>query len=227
LCVAAAAVLWIVGLSLSASAQMRYWENGLTLWTRALSVTSQNFVAEDNMGAELIKTGNVSEARTHFQAAAAINPQDPFSQLDIGVCDKRLGNLDGAISHYEAALRLSTAPTLRSTAFTNLGSIYRLKKNYPLARTNYLSALQIEPANLTSLLGMGLVEQRSSNVDRSIDYYSRAAAAQPSNISYLLLAQALQQAGRNEDAAVAFKRAQQSPGDIGFANKEVTRLLSE
>jgi len=225
--VAAAALLWVVGLSFTTRAQTRYWESGITLWTHALDVTQQNFVAEDNMGAELLKTADVQAARSHFQAAAEINPQDAFSQLDIGVCDKRLGNLDGAIEHYLAALGLSAEPTLRTTAFSNLGSVYRVTKRYDLARQNYLAALQIEPDNFTSLLGLALIEQRSSNLAKAVDFYARAAVARPSNISYLLLAQALEKAGRKAEAEQALTRARQAPGDFDSAGKEMNRLLSE
>ena len=193
---ATASLLAVAALASVAHVQMKYWESSTALWSHALQVTGPNFVAEDNMGAELINEGNIPAARAHFQEATQINPQDAFSQIDIGVCDKRMGNLRGAIEHYEDALRLSAAPTLRSTAFSNLGSLYRLEGNYPAAHDNYTAALRIDPGYEMALLGLGLVAQKTGNLSDAVDYYSRAMAAGPSDVGYILLARALEAACR-------------------------------
>ena len=118
---AVAVTIWASALAVSAHAQMKYWANTTDLWSHTLQVTGPNFVAEDNLGAELIKQGKIEAARRRFQRAIDINPKDPFSQLNIGVCDKKMGNVQSAEEHYRAALKLSVEPNLRLTAFSNLG----------------------------------------------------------------------------------------------------------
>ena len=224
---ATASLLAVAALALVAHVQMKYWQSSTALWAHALQVTGPNFVAEDNMGAELINQGNIPAARAHFQAATEINPQDAFSQIDIGVCDKKMGNLRGAIEHYESALRLSAAPTLRSTAFGNLGSLYRLEGNYPAARDNYAAALRIDPGYAMALLGLGLVAQKTGNLSDAIDYYSRAMAAGPSDVGYILLARALEAAGRESESAAALEQARRIAPAFDMAQKEAARLLAE
>ena len=224
---ATASALAVVAMASVAFAQMNYWQSSAALWTHALEVTGPNFVAEDNMGAGLINQGTIPAARAHFQRATEINPEDAFSQIDIGVCDKKMGNLQGAIDHYQTALRLSAAPSLRSTAYSNLGSLYRLSHNFPAARDNYMASLRIDPDNAMALLGLGLVTQKTGNVSDAIADYSRAMATGPSDVGYILLAQALDAAGRKSESAAALEQAKKMALNFDMAQKEAARLLAQ
>lgn len=224
---AIAALLAIAALSVVARTQMKYWESTTTLWSHTLAVTGPNFVAEDNMGAELIGEGKIDAARVHFQAAIDINPRDPFSQLDIGVCDQKIGDLQGAIAHYQAALRTSTERLLRSTAFRNLGSTYRRAGDFDAARENYAAALRSDPDNVVSLIGLGLIAQKTGDFSGASVYYARAATAQPWDITYLLLARALDSAGRKSESAATLEQAKKISPDFDMAQKEAARLLAQ
>jgi tetratricopeptide (TPR) repeat protein len=206
---------------------MKYWASTTELWSHTLEVTGPNFVAEDNLGAELIKDGKIEAARARFQRAIDINSRDPFSHLDAGVCDQRLGNFQGAIAHYQAALQLSSERLLRATALSNLGSSYRKLGNYDPARRNFVAALQIDPQNVISLIGLGLVAQKTGDLATASIYYSQATHAQPWGITYILLAQALEKSGRRADAKAAMDRAKQSSPDLESDQEYADRLLRE
>jgi tetratricopeptide (TPR) repeat protein len=222
-----AVTIWIFALTMTAHAQMKYWASTTELWSHTLEVTGPNFVAEDNLGAELIKDGKIEAARARFQRAIDINSRDPFSHLDAGVCDQRLGNFQGAIAHYQAALQLSSERLLRATALSNLGSSYRKLGNYDPARRNFVAALQIDPQNVISLIGLGLVAQKTGDLATASIYYSQATHAQPWGITYILLAQALEKSGRRADAKAAMDRAKQSSPDLESDQEYADRLLRE
>jgi tetratricopeptide (TPR) repeat protein len=222
-----ASLLAVGALGVVTRTQMKYWVNATTLWSHTLAVTPPNFVAEDNLGAELIGQGDIPAARAHFQRASEINPQDAFSEIDIGVCDKQMGNVKGAMAHYEAALRLSSEPTLRSTAYNNLGSLYRMAHNYPAARENYTAALRINPEIATTLIGLGIIAQRTGDAADAANYFSRAVATQPSDVAYVFLSRALDAAGRKPESAAALEQAKKITADLDVAQKEADRLLSE
>jgi Flp pilus assembly protein TadD len=224
---AAAVILATSALAVVAHIQMKHWENPTALWSHTLEVTPPNFVAEDNLGAELINEGNIPAARAHFQAATEINANDAFSQLDIGVCDKKMGNLKDAVEHYEAALRLSTEPNLRSTAFSNLASLYRITGNYQAARENYTAALRIKPDNAMTLIGLGLIAEKTGDWAGAVAYYSQGVAAEPSDVGYVLLARALETEGRKAESSAALDRARKLAPDFEMAEKEAARLLAE
>jgi tetratricopeptide (TPR) repeat protein len=224
---ALAASVAIAGFTVAAHAQIGYWKNSVTLWSRALSVTQGNFVAEDNLGAELMDRGKFQEAMAHFQNAAAINPRDAFSQLDLGVCEKRQGNIKAAVEHYETVLRLSADPSLRATAFGNLGSIYRAAGDYVRARENYDSSLRLLPDNKFALIGLGLIAQKTGDLAHAVDYYAQAVKAEPSDAEYLLLAQALAKAGRASEAQAIYGQAQKISRDWNATEQAVNHLLQE
>lgn len=224
---AVAATIWTFALALSAHAQMKYWANTTDLWSHTLEVTGPNFVAEDNLGAELIKEGKIEAARERFQTAININPEDPFSQLDIGVCDKKMGNVQSAAQHYQAALKLSVEPNLRLTAFSNLGSLYRMAHNYQAARANYDAALRINPENGMTLIGLGLLAHMTGDAAGAVNYYSRGLALEPSDVGYVLLARALQAAGRKSESSAALEHAKRLAPDFEAAQSEASRLLAQ
>jgi protein O-mannosyl-transferase len=224
---AAAVTIWTFALALSAHAQMKYWANTTDLWSHTLEVTGPNFVAEDNLGAELIKEGNIEAARERFQTAININPKDPFSQLNIGVCDKKMGNVQSAAEHYQAALKLSVEPNLRLTAFSNLGSLYRMSHNYEASRANYEAALRINPENATPLIGLGLLAHTNGDAAGAVNYYSRGLALEPSDVGYVLLARALEATGRKSESSAALEQAKRLASDFGAAQNEASRLLAQ
>jgi len=224
---ALAASIAVAGFSVAAHAQLGYWKNTEVLWSHTLSVTQGNFVAHDSLGAELINQGKIQEAMAHFEAAAAINPRDAFSQLDLGVCEKRQGNIKGAVERYETALRLSADASLRATAFGNLGSIYRAAGDYVPARENYESSLRLLPDNKFALIGLGLIAQKTGDLAHAVDYYTQAVKADPSDAEYLLLAQALTKAGRASEAQAAYGQAQKISRDWSATEQAVHHLLQE
>ncbi|PYQ43376.1 MAG: hypothetical protein DMG99_06770 [Acidobacteria bacterium] len=224
---ALAVTIWTFALALCAHAQMKYWANTKDLWSHTLQVTGSNFVAEDNLGAELLEEGKIEAARERFQAAININPKDPFSQLNIGVCDKQMGNLQSAAEHYQAALKLSVDPNVRAAAFSNLGSLYRRLHEYQAARGNYEAALRINPESAMPLIGLGLVAYKTGDAASAVNYCSRGLALGPSDVGYVLLARALEAAGRKSESSAALEQAKRLASDFGAAQDEASRLLAE
>lgn len=207
--------------------QIGYWKDTKTLWTHALAVTGPNFVAEDSLGAELIDEGKLQEAVSHFQTAAAINPRDAFSRLNLGVCQKRMGNVSAAAESYEAALQLSSDRNLRATALGNLGSIDRGRGDYARARANYESALGLLPDYPLALTGMGLVALKTGDPATAATYFARAAKAAPSDAEFLLLSQALDRAGHLPEAQAALAQAQAMSQKWSATVQMVNHLMQE
>jgi tetratricopeptide (TPR) repeat protein len=224
---AIATPLVLAGLAFQTHVQIGYWHDSYSLWSHTLAVTHDNFIAHDNLGAELLDEGKPEEAKAQFEAAARINPRDAFSMIDLGVCEKRLGNSRAAMEDYQSALRVSTDRTLRSTAFANLGSAYRQEGSYDLARQNYEAALVELPDNVLAMAGLGLVAQKTGDIAKAIDLYRKAAEAEPSDTSYFLLAQALHQAGRTAEAGAALSKAQKMSRNWDATQHAVESLLSQ
>ena len=224
---AVAAICVLSALAVVTHNQIRYWKNTRTLWEHTLSITDHNYVAEASLGAELIAEGDIQGAMTHLQAGIAINPRDPFSRLDLGVCEKRMGHVNEAVAQYQAALNLAQDDSLKRAAYRNLGSIYRIQKQYDLAGRNFQAALQILPDDIVALTGLGLIAEKNRRSDEAVDYFFRATKSQPSDSQYLLLARALAQAGRQQESQAAMARAQMMSQNWDATVERVDHLLQE
>jgi Flp pilus assembly protein TadD len=217
----------ILGFCVLTEAQIGYWRNTVSLWTHALTINDRNTMAHDSMGAELINQGRIPEAISHLQASATIDPKDPFSQLDLGICDKQQGRPQDATEHYRAALRLSTDPSLRASAFGNLGSIYRAAGDFSQARKSYEAALSLLPGNKYAWIGLGLIAQKEGDMAHASEYYSQASKVEPAGPEYLLLAQALSKAGHRQEAQAAYAQAQAVSRNWDATVGAVNHLLEE
>jgi tetratricopeptide (TPR) repeat protein len=222
----APAVVMLLWFSTLAYIQISYWRDNVTLWSHALQVTSNNFVAEDNLGGALVDSGRVEEAIAHFRIAAEINPQDPLSRLDIGVYDQLHGNLQPAIGEYEAVLRLTSDRGLRESAYDGLGSIHRRLGNLAMAKTNYETALALNVNDVRALIGLALVAETSANFSQAVTFLAKAVAVQPNDVDYLLLSRALQASGRTSEAQTAYQQAQRLSENFGQTQREADRLLA-
>ncbi len=63
--------------------QAGYWKNSVTLYQRALAVTKDNAVVENNIGEVLSEQGRTDEAIVHFRAAMRINPGYATHQVNL------------------------------------------------------------------------------------------------------------------------------------------------
>jgi protein O-mannosyl-transferase len=121
----AAGAVVIAALAIVAHRQIGYWADNVTLWTHTIEVTAPNYIAQDDLGGALLDLKRMDEAIDHFRLAAEIHPVDPISNFNIGFYDQQHGNLDEAITQYKKAIILTTSPSLKIKALTNMGLAYR------------------------------------------------------------------------------------------------------
>jgi tetratricopeptide (TPR) repeat protein len=206
--------------------QVGYWNDHVTLWTHALQVTNNNWLAENNLGTALLKAGSMEAAVPHFRAAAVLNPSDPNVNLNLGTYEQSRGNLAGAIERYKAAATSARNSKLKARAYNNLGYAYRDLGNYPDALDSFEQAVKWNPEFSGYWISLGVTEQKSGAPSKAVEAYSRAMQIQPSDFGYLLLARALQESGQTTAAEEATRKAENLSQNIGKAQQTVDRLLS-
>jgi tetratricopeptide (TPR) repeat protein len=221
---ASAAVL--LALALVSHRQVSFWNDHITLWTHALEVTSNNWVAENNLGTALLKSGRMEEAIPHFRAAAELDPTDPNSTLNIGTYEQSHGNLPAAIELYRKAAGMARNPKVRARAYNNLAYAYKDSGDFADARTSFQSAVAADPEFVGAWISLGLVAQRMGDLPLAVSSYSRAMQINASDFGYLLLAGALEASGDPTQAASARQKAFQLSNNIGAAQRRADKLLA-
>jgi protein O-mannosyl-transferase len=207
--------------------QVAFWHDSETLWTHAVAVTRDNYVAHINLGETFLNQERTEEAAVHFRAAVQIRPSDPAAHLNLGTCERRQKNYAPALQEDQSVLRLTSDKGLRTYALVNLGSDYRHLKDYPRARESYEAALQLNPETARAFVGLGVLAEKSGEFDEAVKNYSRAVELEPSDVGYLLLSQALQQGGKAADSRSALEAAQRISPDFDRAQQAVRDLLAE
>jgi predicted Zn-dependent protease len=137
---AAGAVISI--LMLTAKNQTSTWTNSIRLFTHAIEVTEDNYLAHRNLGLALAYQGKLNPALAHFMKALKINPKSARSYNDIGTCLMITGKFDDAIGYFKNALDLQ--PNF-AKAHNNLGLVLMAKSNYGEAAAHFREALRVEP----------------------------------------------------------------------------------
>jgi tetratricopeptide (TPR) repeat protein len=215
----------LVALAAMTHRQIGFWRDTPTMWTRALAVTENNFVAHDNLAIFLAQRGHEDEAVVHLRAALAIWPDDLLATLNLGTYEHGHGDLNSAIGHYQKVALHAADIDMRSNAYSNLGSAFRQLGDDADAKHCFEEALKLTPGRPIALVGLGLIAEHAGDFAEATRQFANAMAVQPTDVGYLLLAHALDQAGRSADAQAARQRAAQISPDLGEAQKQANGLL--
>ena len=94
--------------------QTTYWRDSVTLWERALAVTSNNQTAHQNLAAALWTKGRIAESNQHARAAAIVHarttlkdfPYDVPTHNDLGVLLVQSGDVREGIEQWETSLQI-------------------------------------------------------------------------------------------------------------------------
>ena len=222
----------LVALAVMTHRQLAYWDDNVTLWSHAVAVTNNNYMAEDHLGGALLADGQLEVAMPHFYRAVSINPDDPDSNLNIGGYEQQQRNFPQAIAQYKKVISATedsavVDAVVRAKAFNNMGYSYRELGDLPHARESFEAAVALNPQYPKAWIGLGLVDQKSGNLGAAIQAYSKAMKLQPSDWGYLLLARALERSGDNNAAQSAIQQAKSLTGNFENAQRGADRLLAQ
>ncbi len=225
LLVRGAGIALLAALAVVSHRQVGFWNDHITLWTHALNVTHDNWIAENNLGTALLKSARVEEAIPHFRAAVALYPTDPNSNLNIGTYEQMHGNLPAAIQRYKAAASYARNPKTRARAYNNLGYAYKGIGDLTSARDSFQRAVEADPAYSGAWISLGVVAQRMGDLALAVNAYSHAMQSYPSDFGYVLLAGAFEQSGDNRQAELAREQAKRLSRNFGAAQRYANELL--
>jgi Tfp pilus assembly protein PilF len=224
---AVAGCIVLLALSAVTLRQIAYWSDNVTLWAHAVAVTPGSFIAEDNLGGALLTEGREEEAMPHFRAAAALDPIDPMSGLNLAAYAQRLGHAQEAVDQYAKVLTMTRDPRLRATALSDMGYALRDLGDSVHAEASFRAAVNLRPRMLRAWLGLGLTEQKSGNYAEAIKDYAQVLAIQQWDLGYFLLARALEQNGQAEAAKAARDDARRLSDNFDQLQQTADNLLKK
>ena len=215
---AAVSALVMAGLMACAWQQTRHWRDSETLWTRTLACTSQNPIAQYNLGVALADHGRVDEAIGHFREALEIKPDYAEAHFNLAVAFADRGQVAEAITHYLMALEIKPD---YARAHYNLGVVLAGRERFDEAISHLQKALEIKPDYADAHFNLGNALASRGRFDAAIGHYRKALEIKPdyanacNNLAWLR-ATCPEASVRNGSEAVAL--AQQAVQLLGRAN---------
>jgi protein O-mannosyl-transferase len=151
--------------------QIQYWKNSISLFTRALEVTSNNDTAHNNLGLALDEKGQTDAAIEHYRKALNINTHYWRAYYNLGNALRNNGQTDAAIEHYWKALCIKKN---HAKAHNNLGVALREKGQTDAAIEHYQEALNIKPDYAEAHNNLGIALRGKGQTNAAIEHYKKA-----------------------------------------------------
>ncbi len=137
--------------------QIGCWQNTLTLFRHAESVTGPNHVAQINLGVFIAETDGPEAALPYFLRAIEIKPNDVEARFNAGLAYRKIGRYAEAAEHYRMAVSLNPGYV---DAWNNLGVVLDLLGNGDAARSAFERALAIDPEYEAAKINLNKLERK-------------------------------------------------------------------
>jgi tetratricopeptide (TPR) repeat protein len=201
----------VAALTLSAHTQASAWRDSETLWTQALSRTSDNLMAELNLGEAVYKLGRTPEAIAHFERALQIDPNQAWVYSSMGAALLEIGRPNESLAILQKAIELDPKS---SDAHYNLGNTFLQMGRGNDAVAHYKRALELAPDDTETMNNLAWTLATSPDAlvrdgAKAVQVAERADALtnNASPIISATLAAAYAEAGRFPDAIRTAQRA--------------------
>lgn len=187
--------LWLVPattiavLSYLAAAQTSFWKNSEGLWDHALSVTSNNDFAHNNLGFLYLRRGELDKAISHFETALKIRSGNDQTHYNLGTALvhmnlanalARKGRPEEAIVHYEEAIKLRPD---YGDAYYNFGSVLFQQGRIDDAIAQWQKALAIQPNDAAGHTSLGNALLQKGWPEQAIVHYQTALQVDPREVN--------------------------------------------
>ena len=185
--------------------QTGYWTDSLRLFQHATAHSADNWVAHNNLGTALARSGQPDAALVHYQSALEIAPGYADARYNLAATHSDLGRHDEAIRQYRKVLSISPK---HAGSHNNLCGELIAAGKMEEGIAHCRKAIVIAPkfANPRNNLAVGLT--RLGRRVEAIDHYRQALQLDPDNPdTHLALGKLLSADDRGPEALLHFRTA--------------------
>ncbi len=173
----------VVACTIATALQLRHWRDSVALFTRALAVTSGNYLAHNNLGEALAREGKRDEAVAHYTEAARLNPRHPESRVNLGNALARSGRPEEAMVYYREALALR--PKFPA-ALNGLGVALAAIGDLRAAIVAWKEARKLRPAYIEPYVNIAGALARTGELEEAAGNYQLANLFNPGDVRVVL-----------------------------------------
>lgn len=205
--------------------QVGCWRNSVRLFTHALDVTKDNWLAHNNLGNALAEEGRLEQAIAHYTQTLRIAPDYAMAHNNLGFTLARQGRFDEAIRHYDRALQIS--PDF-AEAHTNLCGALAGQGRLEEAIRHGWEAVRIQPDSVVAHNNLGNALTRRGQLNEAITHFAEALRIAPDYaVAHYNLGIVFTRKGEVDKAMTHFSEALRVRPDFSEADKNLRRLLQQ
>ncbi|MCF0075075.1 tetratricopeptide repeat protein [Dyadobacter sp. CY261] len=186
-------------------------DNAIEEYDRAIYKMDKSAEIYSNRGAANRLRGNLKKAISDYRQASALDPQNPFYQLQLGHTLEKDERYADAITAFTKAIQMDTAnKRCRSEALLKRADNLVVLKKYPDAITDYLASFQSDSPVKTSasIINFGTAYIKTSQPVEAVKILSRIGNRDElRGVAYYLIGCALAQQRKNEEALKWFEKS--------------------
>jgi tetratricopeptide (TPR) repeat protein len=187
--------------------QRGYFDRAASSFQQALRDDPSSAEALYGLGSSYLSQQKIAEAHESFERATKLKASYPGTLANawnnLGLIATQGNRTSEAIRCFQEAVRLSPDNLI---ALNNLGSAYRLQKDWDAARKAFEHAVEVSPGNPEANYGLGMVFAQADDTEHAYAYLQRALKLRPdypealNNLGILYL-----RTQRRDDAVASFK----------------------
>ena len=200
---AAAAALGHAAFGILASVQAGYWRSDATLSSHALAVTTDNWMAHNNLALEVYRQGRVEEALAHVEQALSANRWFPEAWYSKGLILSERRRTGEALSAFEHALALN--PEFIEARMGRAIALAALSRPEE-ALAEYQAVLARDPEHEVARVNLANILDDLGRSDEAIAQYREALRRDPrSELAHYNLGVVFKKVGRWPEARSEFE----------------------
>jgi tetratricopeptide (TPR) repeat protein len=198
------------------SFQVRYWRNNTTLFEHAIKVTTNNFLAYNNLGVAYGELGRYAEETEAYKQAVKIKPDYADAHYNLAVVYGTLGRYTEAIEAYKQTIKIKPD---YADAYYNLGNAYRELGLRTEAIEAFQQAIRTKPDYAEAQNNLGNAYYSLGRWQEAVEAYRQTIALKPDYAeAHYNLGVAYGKLGRWTEAIETYKQAIKIKPDFAEAH---------
>lgn len=228
-----AAVLWTGAALLTAVCFWRtvdevgYWENGRTLFQRAIQLNPDNEMAWLNLGLDYENQARNDLAIKDFTEATTLNDRFDLGWLSLGKARALIKDYPGAVDALQRAVSATWFSGDKAPIYIDLGDVYSDLGQYDEAIASYQNSLDLDTNQPGAQTKLGQTYVLIGQTNQAAAAFQTAITLDPNDAdAHLGLAMLRQKEGSDAEAIVQFRKVVELDTNVVIALNNLAWLLA-